>query len=138
MKSFEFKLYGGITITFEKEHMEIDVKGVKGLFFQRVKPRHKAIRYDEIVKVDYKEAGYTIGYIRFVTPEIENYPSSQYVAEVDENSIIFEKDEKEKYESWKNWLDVNYRKLHREIVSDESEIFMGTRMITCRKDGSVK
>jgi SAM-dependent methyltransferase len=48
------------------------------------------------------------------------------------------KDEKEKYESWKSWLDVNYRKLHREIVSDESEIFMGTRMITCRKDGSVK
>ncbi len=47
-----------------------------------------------------------------------------------------EKNEKEKYESWKKWLDVNYRKLHREIVSDESEIFMGTRMITCRKDGS--
>ena len=100
MKSFEFKLFGGFTITFEKEHLEIEVKGVKGLFFQRIKPRHKAIRYDEIVKIDYKEAGYSVGYIRFVTPEIEKYPSSQFVAEVDENSIIFEKDEKEKYEEF--------------------------------------
>ena len=61
MKSFEFKLYGGFTLTFDKETLTIDVKGVKGLFFQRVKPRHKVIPLDQILRIDYKGAGMTIG-----------------------------------------------------------------------------
>lgn len=113
MKSFEFKLYGGITITFEKEQMVIDVKGVKGLFFQRIKPRHKIIRYEDIIKIDYKEAGYTVGYIRIITPEIENYPSSQYVAEVDENSIIFEKDEKDNFQELMMYLHKKLPKIEK-------------------------
>ena len=104
MKSFEFKLYGGFTLTFDKDTLTIQVNGVKGMFFQRVKPRHKVIPYDQILRVDYKGAGMTVGYVRFITPELIDYPSSMYVAENDENSLIFEKDELEKFNELMDYL----------------------------------
>ena len=115
MKSFEFKLYGGFTLTFDKEALTIDVKGMKGLFFQRVKPRHKVIPYDQILRVDYKGAGMTVGYIRFITPELVDYPSSMYVAEHDENSLIFEKDELEKFNELMNYI-------HKKLPQVEKEL----------------
>lgn len=98
MTTFEFSLFGGYTITFEKEQMTIDVKGEKGWFFYRMKPRSKTIRYEDLLFIDYKEPGRAVGYVRFVTDEIKDYPSSQFVAQVDENSFLVERDEKEKYQ----------------------------------------
>lgn len=97
MNQFEFKLHGGITVQFEEDKMIIEVKGVKGLFFQRIKPRTVVIPFKDIKKIDYKGAGITIGYIRFITPEIEEFPSSMYVAESCPYSVIFEKDEMETF-----------------------------------------
>lgn len=92
MKTFEFQHHGGITVQLDKEHMTIDVKGKKKLF-KKVKPRTKTIPYSEILRIDYKEGGLNVGYLRVITKEIEEYPSSFYVAQIDENSIIFEKEE---------------------------------------------
>ena len=115
MKSFEFKLYGGFTLTFDKETLTIDVKGVKGLFFQRVKPRHKVIPLDQILRIDYKGAGMTVGYVRFITPELVDYPSSMYVAENDENSLIFEKDELENFNVLMDYL-------HKKLPQVENQL----------------
>lgn len=96
MNTFHFRLNGGYTITLDEEALTIEVKGKKGLI-KRVKPRTKTIPYDQIIRIDYKKAGITIGYIRFVTPKIDPYPSSLYVAEIDENALIFESDELEQF-----------------------------------------
>ncbi len=37
------------------------------------------------------------------------------------------------YICWKNWLDLHYRELQRAVINKDSEIFMGTPVITCRK-----
>ncbi len=115
MKSFKFKLYGGFTLTFENDTLTIDVNGMKGLIFQRVKPRHKVIPYDQILRIDYKGAGMTVGYVRFITPELVDYPSSIYVAENDENSLIFEKDELQKFNELMDYL-------HKKLPNVEKQL----------------
>ena len=93
MKTFEFNLQGGITVTFGEDALTIKVAGVKGWIFHKLKPYETVIPYEDVLQVDYKGAGITIGYIRFITKPLAAYPSSMYVAQSCPNSIIFEKEE---------------------------------------------
>ena len=97
MKTFEFKMQGGTTIEVDKDAITISIKGIKGRFFHRVKPRTKTIPLNEVLRLDYKGAGMTIGYLRVITKELLPYPSSMYVAEHDPNSFIYDKDERQKF-----------------------------------------
>lgn len=93
MKTYSFKLYGGYKVTFEKTELTIDYQGEKWWFITRAKPRTKTISYKDVLQVDYKESGMTFGYVRLITKENVDYPSSSYVAQHDENAFMVEKDE---------------------------------------------
>ena len=94
MKTYSFKLYGGYKVTLDKTELTIDYLGEKWLFIVRAKPRQKKIAYEDILRVEYKEAAMTFGYVRVITKENVDYPSSTYVARHDENAFMVEKDEK--------------------------------------------
>lgn len=94
MKTYSFKLYGGYKVTLDKTEITIDYQGEKWWFITRAKPRQKTISYEDILRVEYKESGMTFGYIRLITKENSEYPSSSYVARHDENAFMVEKDEK--------------------------------------------
>lgn len=93
MKTFSFKLFGGYNIDIDQKEMKIDYLGEKWWIITKAKPRKKVIPFGEIIRVDYKEAGMTFGYVRLITNENEEYPSSTYVAQHDENAFMVEKDE---------------------------------------------
>lgn len=96
METFEFDSNGGYTATLTDEELIIECKGIKGfLFFYRVKPRTTHIPLAQIVAIDVKSAGIRQGYGRFITPELEEYPSSSYMAMHDTNSIITDNDEED-------------------------------------------
>jgi SAM-dependent methyltransferase len=45
-----------------------------------------------------------------------------------------------RYAAWQNWLQAHYKTLEREILQENSRIFMGLQMLSCRKaakDGTV-
>ncbi|MEK4427393.1 hypothetical protein [Solibacillus sp. FSL K6-1523] len=93
MKTFSFKLFGGYNIDIDQKEMKIDYLGEKWWILTKAKPRMKVIPLGEIKRVDYKEAGMKFGYVRLITNENEEYPSSTYVAQHDENAFMVEKDE---------------------------------------------
>ena len=93
MRSFKFNVHGGATIDVDHNSITISVAGVKGWLFQRIKPRTKTIPFDQIVRFDYKQASVTVGYLRIITPDYEEYPSSLYVAEHDPQAFIFPKED---------------------------------------------
>lgn len=93
MKTYSFKLFGGYKVMLDQKDIIIDYAGEKFLFIKKAKPRKKAIPYQEILRVDYKEAGMTFGYVRLITEHNAPYVSSSYVAQHDENSWMVEKDE---------------------------------------------
>lgn len=39
----------------------------------------------------------------------------------------------EQYQSWSVWLQDNYQKLEKQIIAEESEIFMGIKILSCMK-----
>ncbi|MGN7477803.1 hypothetical protein ACTHOQ_08095 [Solibacillus silvestris] len=93
MKTYSFKLFGGYKVTLDQTEITIDYAGEKFWFIKKAKPRMKKIPYKEVLRVEYKEAGMTFGYIRIITQENAPYPSSTYVAQHDENAFMVEKDE---------------------------------------------
>lgn len=93
MKIYSFKLFGGYKVILDKTDITIDYAGEKFLFINKSKPRVKTISYNDILRVDYKEAGMTFGYVRLITAENAPYVSSTYVAQHDENAWMVEKDE---------------------------------------------
>ena len=93
MNTFSFRLFGGYEVRMDKTEMMIDYAGEKLWFIQRAKPRTKTIAYRDILRVEYKEAGMTFGYVRLITQENEEFLSSTYVARHDENAFMVEKDE---------------------------------------------
>lgn len=93
MKSFKFNVHGGATVELTDDSITISVVGVKGWIFQRIKSRTKTVPFNEIVRFDYKKANITVGYLRIITPDYEEYPSSLYVAEHDPQAFIFDKDD---------------------------------------------
>lgn len=48
--------------------------------------------------------------------------------------LLQEEPDSEQYLSWKRWIDLFYSELRRQILSDESEIFMGTTILACGKE----
>ena len=93
MNTFSFRLFGGYKVHLDKTEITIDYAGEKIWFIQRAKPRTKTIYYRDILRVEYKEAGMTFGYVRLITKENEEFLSSTYVAQHDENAFMVEKDE---------------------------------------------
>lgn len=93
MSSYQFNINGGTTVELHEDAITISVKGIKGWLFQRVKPRSNTIAFKDIVRIDYKKASITVGYIRVITPDYLEYPSSLYVAEHDPQAFIFEKED---------------------------------------------
>lgn len=93
MTVFSFRLFGGYKVTMNDKEMTIDYNGEKFWIFTTAKPRTKTIAFSTIVRVDYKEAGMTFGYVRLITKDNEEYLSSSYVAQHDENAFMVEKDE---------------------------------------------
>lgn len=93
MKTYSFKLFGGYQVEVDKNEVAIDYNGEKWWIITRAKPRKKTIAFDELIRIDYKESGITFGYVRFITKENEEYLSSSYVAQHDENAFMVEKDE---------------------------------------------
>lgn len=98
MTSYKFDVHGGTTIDIGEDAITISVAGVKGWIFQRIKPSTKSIPLQDIVRVDYKKASVTVGYVRFITPDYLDYPSSIYVAEHDPQAFIFQKEDNPKFE----------------------------------------
>lgn len=99
MNTFSFRLYGGYKVHLDKSEVTIDYAGEKFLFIQKAKPRTKTLAYSDLLRVEYKEAGMTFGYVRFITKENEEFLSSSYVAQHDENAFMVEKDELTKLNS---------------------------------------
>ncbi|ATP42123.1 hypothetical protein CSE16_20085 [Solibacillus sp. R5-41] len=93
MKTFSFKLFGGYNIYIDQKEMKIEYLGEKWWIITKAKPRTKVIPFEGISRVDYKESGMTFGYVRLITNENIEYPSSSYVAQHDENAFMVEKDE---------------------------------------------
>lgn len=93
MTTLSFRLFGGYKVTFTDKDVTIHYHGEKFWIFTRAKARTKTIAYSDILRVDYKESGMTFGYVRLITSENEDYVSSSYVAEHDENAFMIEKDE---------------------------------------------
>lgn len=93
MDTFSFKLFGGYKVHLDKTEVTVDYAGEKFWFIQKAKPRKKTLEYIDILRVDYKEAGMTFGYVRLITKENEEFLSSSYVAQHDENAFMVEKEE---------------------------------------------
>lgn len=93
MKTYSFKLFGGYKVTLDKTDLTIDYAGENFLFIKKAKPRTKTIPYGDILRVEYKEAGMTFGYVRLITTENAPYVSSTSVAKIDENAWMVERDE---------------------------------------------
>lgn len=96
MKTYSFRLFGGYKVSLDKKDITIDYAGEKFLFINKSKPRMKTVSYNDILRVEYKEAGMTFGYVRLITEENAPYVSSTYVAQHDENAWMVEKDESSK------------------------------------------
>lgn len=111
MKTFSFSLYGGYQVNMDKGEVTIDYKGEKWWFITRAKPRTKTIPIEDILYVDYKESGMTFGYVRLITKENEDFPSSTYVARHDANSFMVEKDELTKLNEILDFLKKNGKKI---------------------------
>ena len=94
MNTYSFRLFGGYKVMIDKAEITINYHGEKWWFITRAKPRQKTIAYEDILRVEYKESGITFGYVRLITKENVDYPSSSYVAQHDENAFMVEKDEK--------------------------------------------
>ncbi len=47
--------------------------------------------------------------------------------------LLKEEPDNEKYLNWKKWLDINYSELKATVLSDKTEIFMGTTILSCQK-----
>ena len=47
--------------------------------------------------------------------------------------LLEEEPDNEKYLSWKKWLDTNFSELKQKVMSDKTEIFMGTTIMSCKK-----
>ncbi len=47
--------------------------------------------------------------------------------------LLEEEPDNEKYLNWKKWIDINYSELKATILSDKTEIFMGTTILSCQK-----
>lgn len=114
MKNFQFNLKGGITVEFGEDSLTIDVTGVKGWIFQKTKPYKTVIYYNDVLRIDYKGAGMTIGYIRFITKPLLEYPSSMYVAQNCPNSIIFEKEEMDTFNALMDEIQRHFPNIQKE------------------------
>lgn len=98
MSSYTFNVHGGTTVELTDDAIKISVVGVKGWIFQRIKPSTNTIQLKDIVRIDYKNASITVGFVRFITPDYLEYPSSLYVAEHDPQAFIFDKDDTQLFE----------------------------------------
>lgn len=93
MNTFSFRLFGGYKVTIDQKEVTIDYAGEKLWFITRSKPRTKTTPFSDIMRIDYKESGMSFGYVRIITKENVDYPSSTYVAQHDANAFMLEKDE---------------------------------------------
>lgn len=98
MGSYTFDVHGGTTVDITNDTVTISVVGVKGWIFQRIKPSTNTIQLKDVVRIDYKKPNITVGFIRFMTPDYLEYPSSVYVAEHDPQAFIFDKADAAKFE----------------------------------------
>lgn len=92
-KTFEFKSNGKFTVTVDEYNVKIQPKGFSNFINKGGSKGEKSIPIKSITAIQFKEPGFTTGYIQFAYSGSSETKGGSLSAVKDENSITFIKKE---------------------------------------------
>lgn len=92
-KTFEFKSNGKFTLTVDEYNVKIQPKGFSNFINKGGSKGEKSIPIKSITAIQFKEPGFTTGYIQFAYSGSSETKGGSISAVKDENSVTFAKKE---------------------------------------------